>query len=79
MSNISLRLPESLHKQVREIAKQDGISINQFATTAIAEKIAALLTSDYLERRAGRGSRDRFVQALAKVSAALPEAHDALE
>lgn len=79
MSNISLRLPDSLHKQVREIAKQDGVSINQFAATAIAEKIAALLTREYLEQRAGRGSRDRFVQALAKVPATPPETQDAVE
>jgi predicted HicB family RNase H-like nuclease len=30
MSTISLRLPESLHRQIRELAKRDGISINQY-------------------------------------------------
>jgi hypothetical protein len=29
MSTISLRLPESLHKQARELAEKEGISINQ--------------------------------------------------
>lgn len=79
MSTISLRLPDSLHKQVREFAKQDGISINQFAAAAIAEKLAALLTSDYLERRAERGARERFDAALAKIPSVPPEAQDALE
>lgn len=79
MSTISLRLPESLHKQVRELARKEGISINQFAATAIAEKLSALLTSDYLERRAQHGNRVKFEQALSKVSAATPDPADTLE
>jgi len=79
MSTISLRLPESLHRQLRELARQEGISINQFAATALAEKMAALMTSDYLERRARRGNRPKFEQALAKVShTAEPQPGDEL-
>ena len=78
MSTLSLRLPESLHKQVRELALQEGISINQFAATAIAEKLSALMTSSYLEQRAARGERTRFEQALAKVGSAPAEEHDRL-
>jgi predicted transcriptional regulator len=78
MTTLSIRLPESLHKQVRELASQEGISINQFAATAIAEKLSALMTSNYLERRAAQGERAKFEQALAKVCDALPEAHDRL-
>lgn len=77
MSTLSLRLPESLHKQLRELAKQEGVSINQLATTALAEKMAALMTSEYLEQRALRGSRDRFEGALSKVRDTEPEPPDA--
>ena len=41
MSTLSLRLPDSLHEKVRELAAQDGISINQFIATAMAEKMSA--------------------------------------
>jgi len=68
MSTISLRLPDSLHDQVRELAKQENVSINQFITLALAEKISALLTEDYLAERTSRGSRDKFEQAMAKVA-----------
>jgi len=78
MSTLSLRLPESLHKQLRELAKQEGISINQLAATAVAEKIAALMTSEYLEQRAQRGSRRKFERALAKVRNVTPDGHDRL-
>lgn len=67
MSTLSLRLPESLHKQLRAIAEREGISINQFVATAVAEKLSALMTVDYLEERAARGDRARFDRVLGKV------------
>lgn len=76
MSTISLRLPESLHTRVRAVAEQEGVSINQLITTALAEKLSALLTEDYLVTRAARGSRARFVAALAQVPDVPPMAGD---
>jgi hypothetical protein len=78
MSTLSLRLPESLHKQVRELAEREGISINQFVVTAVAEKMSALLTEEYLEERARRGNRKRFERAMAKVKNQPPESKDRL-
>ena len=78
MSTISLRLPDSLHKRVRELAKQENVSINQFIATALAEKMAALLTEDYLEERAKRGSRKKFERALSKVRRVKPHTADRL-
>jgi hypothetical protein len=78
MSTLSLRLPASLHKRVRELAQQEGISINQFVSTAVAEKMAALLTVDYLEKRAKHGSRERFLTVLAKVPDIAPDPGDEL-
>jgi hypothetical protein len=67
MSTISLRLPESLHKQARELAAQEGISINQLIATSLAEEMAALMTGEYLGERAARGSRRKFGRVLKKV------------
>lgn len=78
MSTLSLRLPDSLHKRVRDLAQQEGISINQFVSTAVAEKMAALMTVDYLEKRAKRGSRDKFLAVLAKVPSIAPDPGDEL-
>jgi predicted HicB family RNase H-like nuclease len=39
MSSLSLRLPESLHRKLRELAEREDISINQFIATAVAEKL----------------------------------------
>jgi hypothetical protein len=78
MGTVNLRLPNSLHKQVRELAKQENVSINQFITLALAEKISALATEDYLEERGARGQRDRFERALARVADVEPIPQDAL-
>ena len=78
MSALSLRLPNSLHDRARELAEREGISINQLVSTALAEKMAALMTEEYLETRARRGSRSRFIRALAKVPDVAPDPADAL-
>jgi predicted transcriptional regulator len=67
MSTLSVRLPSSLHKQLRELAKREGASINQLINSAVAEKLAALLTEEYLESRARRGSRRKFEAAMKTV------------
>ena len=78
MSTLSLRLPNSLHREIRELAKKEGISINQFITTAAAEKLSALMTEEYLEKRARRGNREAFEEALARLPDVEPEEFDRL-
>lgn len=76
MSALSLRLPESLHKQLKALAKAEGVSINQFITTAVAEKLAALTTEEYLSERAARGDRAAFERVLSKVPDVAPDEAD---
>ena len=78
MSTLSLRLPESLHQRVREMAGKEGISINQFVATAVAEKMAALMTAEYIAERGLRGDRARFEEVLAKVPDRTPDEEDRL-
>jgi hypothetical protein len=78
MSTLSLRLPESLHKSARELAKKEKVSINQLVTLALAEKVAALGAEDYLEKRAKRASEAKFDKAMAKVARIEPPENDRL-
>ena len=73
MVTIHVDLPESLHAAVRDAVESEGVSINQFISLAVAEKIAALRTADYLEARAKRGDRTKFLSAMAKVADTEPE------
>ena len=67
MSTISVRMPNSLHNRLRELSRQEHASINQLVTLAVAEKLSALETMDYLEKRAARASRGKFDRVMAKV------------
>jgi len=79
MRNFTLRLPSSLHRGVKELAQREGVSMNQIIGTAVAEKLSALMTEDYLEERAARGSRERFEAVLRKVPDVEPEERDRLD
>lgn len=77
MSQLSLRLPDSLHKAVKQLAEQENISANQFVTLAVAEKVSALMTLEWIDRRAGRApSAGRFAELLAKAPDVDPNAED---
>lgn len=76
MSTISLRLPDSLHKKARALAKKEKTSINQLVSSALAEKISALMAEDYIQERAGRASKAKFKEALSKVADADAENFD---
>lgn len=76
MSTLSLRIPNSLHEQIRQLAKREGISINQFVASAAAEKMSALLTEEYIEAKAKRVSLKKFRKVLEKVPDAEPEDYD---
>jgi uncharacterized protein (DUF1778 family) len=67
MSIFSLRLPKSIHRHIKEIASQEGVSINQFIASAVSEKISAIATENYLVQRAKSADREEFSKILDKV------------
>ena len=78
MSTLSVQIPNSLHTHLQELAEREGITIEQFIATAVAEKMAVLMTESYLQERAERGSRAKYEAALAQVPDVEPEEYDRL-
>ncbi len=78
MNTVSLTLPQSLQEQVEALAQKEGISVPEFITLAVAEKLATLATADYLAERAKRGSRDKLLAVLAKAPDVELEEYDKL-
>lgn len=76
MSTLSVRLPHSLHRQLRELARREGVSMNQLISSAVGEKLAALLTVDYLQERAAGASRRAYDDVLRKVRSVPPDDGD---
>ena len=78
MSTLSLRIPDSLHDEVKSLVKKEGISINQFISSAVAEKMSALLTEQYLLKRSKHGNKQQFFEAMSKVPDVEPDEIDKL-
>jgi HicB family len=78
MSSISLRLPESLHKKVREAAEKENVSINQWIAEALVDRLISQGYVEPLAARAARGDREKFHRILAKVPDVEPAEEDRL-
>lgn len=75
----NIKIPESLLKKVRELSEKEGITVDQFVSSAIAEKASAWATVEYLKERAKHGSRDKFLKALSKVPKVEPDEEDKID
>ena len=76
MSTLSVRLPDSLHKNIKKLSKKEQISINQFITNAVTEKMTALETESYLQERAKNGDLNKYKAILNKVKDVEPDDFD---
>ncbi|RLA06177.1 MAG: toxin-antitoxin system HicB family antitoxin [Gammaproteobacteria bacterium] len=72
MTTLSIKLPESLHKSAKRLSSEDKISINQFIASALAQKIAAIDTQNYLQERAAKGTKNKYLETLSKVKKRTP-------
>ena len=73
-----MRLPDSIHRHIREIAKIEGVSINQFVSSAVSEKISEIMTEDYLKSRAERAKKSDLEKILDDVPKRKPILGDEL-
>ena len=78
MSTLTIQLPESLKKTIEALAAKEGYSVSQFLASAAGEKLAVVLTMDYLRREAAAGRREDFEKYLADVPDAPPQPGDEL-
>jgi len=76
MTALTVRLPNSVHQKIKELAARDDISVNQFIASAVAEKMASVLTLDYLRQEAAQGKRSDFERYLRGVPDVPPAAGD---
>jgi len=67
MTALTIRLPNSVHQKIKELAARDDVSVNQFIASAASEKMASVLTLDFLKAEAAKGKRSDFKHYLSKV------------
>ncbi|MCY4397972.1 MAG: toxin-antitoxin system HicB family antitoxin [Gemmatimonadetes bacterium] len=75
-STYPLRLPSSLKAAVREVSRKDGTSINQFVTTAVAEKLSAMKTEDFFRERGSQADIEVARRILRRKGGRAPEPED---
>ncbi|MBY6240439.1 toxin-antitoxin system HicB family antitoxin [Methylosinus sp. Sm6] len=74
-----LKLPTSLKKEAARLAKQDGVSLNQWIATAVAQKIGVVeTTAEFLKRRAGNASGSGLSEILRHAPDRAPDPGDEL-
>ena len=78
MSTLTVELPDSLKQNIEELAAREGYSVSQFLASAAGEKLAAMMTMDYLRREAASGRREDFEHYLKAVPDAVPPEADQL-
>jgi hypothetical protein len=71
-ANYALRLQASLKAEAERLAKAEGTTLNQFINVAVAEKIAALRTAEYLRERARRADAQGALALLERLGTDEP-------
>ena len=79
MSTLTIQLPESLKRRIEALAAEEGYSVSQFLASAAGEKLAVMLTMDYLRREAAAGHREDFDKYLAAVPDVPPAQNDRID
>jgi hypothetical protein len=78
MSTLTFDLPDSVKKNIEELAAREGFSVGQFLASAASEKLAVMVTMDYLRRESSAGRREDFEKYLDGVPTAPPMPGDEL-
>ena len=76
MTALTVRLPNSIHQKIKELAARDDISVNQFIASAAAEKMASVLTLDFLKAEAAKGQRSDFEHFMSLIPDTLAQPGD---
>ena len=71
-SNFALRLQPTLMEEAREMAKAEGVALNQLINTAVAEKLAATRTLNFFERYASGANAEEALALLRRPGVGEP-------
>ena len=77
-STYPLRLPRSVKAEVERRAKADGISVNQFVATAVAEKLSAMNTAVFFAERRERADFAEFDRLMRREGGETPQPDDVI-
>jgi len=72
-----LKLPQSIKKAAQRLAREDGVSLNQWIAAAVAEKVGVVETAaDFFKKRAGNAKGTRLIKFLRNAPRRIPDQTD---
>ena len=75
-----LKLPHSVKRAAQRLAKEDGVSLNQWLAVAVAEKVGVVQTAtEFFKKRAGKATGKGLMKFLRSAPKAVPELEDTLK
>ena len=73
------KLPASVKRAAQRLAREDGVSLNQWIAVAVAEKVGAVESAaDFLKRRAGNARPEDLIPFLDNAGSEAPTPEDEL-
>lgn len=67
MKTMQIRLPDHIHEKVRELAREEGISINNFVVSSVSNEVIRQETRDFFKKAAASYNPQAFAEALAAI------------
>jgi hypothetical protein len=76
MVRLTVTVPDAVYRGIHDLSQREKIPLDQLVALVLSEKLSAMMTEDYLQKRAARGRREKFLAVLAKARNEEPEEHD---
>jgi len=79
-STYPLKLPTSIKRAAQRLAKEDGVSLNQWIAVAVAQKVGVVETAaEFFRKRSEGGSLQGLRETLDRVPANPPDEFDRID
>lgn len=76
MSTLTISIPDSVRNRIEFFAGKDGVSVEHYVSTVLAQRIAVADADSVVQKRAKQGSPERLLELLAAAPDVQPEPHD---
>ena len=73
MSRLTLRLPETLHQQLADLAKKEGVSLNQYIVYALTCQVGPAYTVETISKENIEKQQENFNNLITRLGKANSE------
>ena len=68
MKTMQVRFPDHIHERLKELAREEGISLNSFIVSSVSNEVIRQETRDFFKDAAATYDPRTFAEALATVA-----------